>query len=147
MPSARGTRQSLKNPRQRVCRVSTLDKRHSVNFSRQTYFAECFLSDTRQRFRRVSEKHSAKIYTRQNKNTKKPKNNSKKTQIFFSGEATTGQRAPASIEVAAFFALNSRQTPPVGFELMTSTSRVYCSTTALHCHLCLDSVIYPHILY
>ena len=85
MPSARGTRQSLKNPRQRVCRVSTLGKRHSANLSQQTDFAECFLSGTRQRLRRVPKKHSAKIYTRQNKNAKKPKNNSKKTRIFFFG--------------------------------------------------------------
>ena len=89
MPSARGTQQSLKNPRQRVCRVSTLGKRHSANFSRQTDFAECFLSDTRQRLRRVAEKHSAKIYTRQNENIKKtPKIIAK---FFFGG----GRHQPA----------------------------------------------------
>ena len=54
---------------------------------------------------------------------------------------------PVSIEVAVFSALNSRLTRPAGFKLTTSPSRVCCSTTALHCHLCLDYVIYPHILY
>ena len=106
-------------------------------------FAECFLSGTRQSLCRVPEKHSAKIYTRQNENAKKPKNNSN----FFSGEATTGQRPPVSIEVTAFFAQNSWLTRPAGFELTTSPSRVCCSTTALYYHLCLNSVIYPHILY
>ena len=123
-------------------------------------FAECFLSgncralgkafaecrkSTRQRFT------LGKMELR-----KKHKNNSKIFQNFFSGEAATGQRPPVPIEVAAFFALNSRLTRPAGFELTISPSRVCCSTTALHCrcsttalhcHLCLDSVIYPHILY
>ena len=69
---------------------------------------------------RVPEKHSAKIYTRQNKNAKKPKNNSKIFQNFFSGEAATSQRSPVFIEVGAFFALNSQLTRPAGFELTTS---------------------------
>ena len=95
-------------------------------------FAECRKS-TRQRFT------LGKMKMR-----KKPKNNSK---IFFSGKAATSQRPPVFIEVGAFFALNSRLTRPAGFELMTSPSRVCCSTTALHRHLCLDFVIYLHILY
>jgi len=41
------------------------------------FFAKCRMSGTRQRISRVPRRHSAKIYTRQNKNTKKPKNNSK----------------------------------------------------------------------
>ncbi|TVU49211.1 hypothetical protein EJB05_00509, partial [Eragrostis curvula] len=60
LPSARGTRQSSFYTRQRVCRVL-----HSANTRRQTAlgkagFAECFLSGTRQRFCRVSKRHSAK---------------------------------------------------------------------------------------
>ena len=51
-------------------------------------FAECFLSGTRQSLCRVPEKHSAKIYTRQNENAKKPKNNSKKK----SGKGAISQR-------------------------------------------------------
>ena len=39
-----------------------LGKRHSVNFYQQTDFAECFLSDTRQRLRRVPKIHSANIF-------------------------------------------------------------------------------------
>ena len=91
--------------------------------------------------------HSVKIYTRQNKNAKKPKNNSNFFSKKNSREAATGQRLPVFIEVAAFFALNSRLMRPAGFELTTSPSRVYCSTTALHCHLYLDSVIYILIYY
>ena len=128
-----GTRQSLKYTRQRLCRVphSAKDTRQKIN--RQRAFVECFLSGNRQSLCRVPEKHSAKIYTRQNENAKNPKI----IAIFFSGEAATGQRPPASIKVAAFFAQNSRLTRPVGFELTTSPSRVCCSTTTLHCHLCL----------
>ena len=111
------------------------------------FFAECRMSGTRQRISRVTRRHSAKIYTRQNKNAKKPKNNSKIFQFFFRGRPPPANARPASIEVAAFFAQNPQLTRPVGFELTTSPSRVCCSTTALHCHLCLDAVIYPHILY
>ena len=68
---------------------------------------------------------------------KKPKNNSK---IFFSGQAATGQRPPVSIEVAVIFEQISRLMWLVGFELTTSPSCVCCSTTALHCHLCLNSL-------
>ena len=135
-----------------------------ISLHGKVFFAECHMSGTRQRISRVPRRHSAKIYTRQNKNTKKPKNNSK----FFFGE---GRHRPApvrpappaievavffeqnsrlmrpAIEVAVFFEQNSRLMWPAGFELTTSPSCVCCSTTALHCHLCLDSVIYPHILY
>ena len=110
------------------------------------FFAECRMSGTRQRISRVTRRHSAKIYTRQNKNAKKPKNNSNFFQ-FFSGEAAISQRPPVFIKVGAFFALNSRLTRLAGFELTTSPSRVCYSTTALHYHLCLDSIVYPHILY
>ena len=99
-------------------------------------FAECRKS-TRQRFT------LGKMKMR-----KKPKNNSK---IYFFGEGrhrpAPVRPAPPAIEVAAFFAQNSRLTRPVGFELTTSPSRVCCSTTALRCQLCLNSVIYHHILY
>ena len=77
LPSACGTRQSPKYTRQRALDKELIGKEA---------FAECFLSDTRQRLCRVPEKRSAKIYTRQNKNAKKPKNNSKKTRNFFFGE-------------------------------------------------------------
>ena len=110
-------------------------------------FAECFLSGTRRSLCRVPEKHSAKIYTRQNENAKKPKNNSK----FFFEEGrhrpAPVRPAPPAIEVAVFFEQNSRLMRPAGFELTTSHSCVCCSTTALQCHLYLDSVIYLHILY
>ena len=111
-------------------------------------FAECFLSGTRQSLCRVPEKHSAKIYTRQNKNAKKPKNNSKNF-IFGEGRHRPApvRPAPPAIEVAVIFEQISWLMRLAGFELTTSPSCVCCSTTVLHCHLCLDSVIYPHILY
>jgi len=54
--------------RQRAVGISLHDK---------GFFAERRISGTRQSLCRVPEKHSAKIYTRQNENAKKPKNNSK----------------------------------------------------------------------
>jgi len=81
---------------------------------------------------RVSEKHSTKIYTWQNENAKKPKNNSTIFQKKISGEVATSQRPPVFIEVGAFFTLNSQLMRPAGFELTTSPSRVCYSTTALH---------------
>jgi len=57
----------------------------------------------------VPEKHSAKIYTRQNENTKKKSKIIAK--IFkkkkFGGGRHTSQRPPVFIEVGEFFALNS----------------------------------------
>ena len=79
---------------------------------------------------------------------KKPKNNSKNF-IFGEGRHRPApvRPAPPAIKVAVIFEQISRLLRPAGFELTTSSSCVCCSTTALHCHLCLDSIIYPHILY
>ena len=60
------------------------------------FFAECFLSGTWQSLCRVPEKHSAKIYTRQNENAKKPKNNSKIFQnLFFRGRPPPASARPS----------------------------------------------------
>ena len=146
LPSARGTRQSQKNPRQRVCRVSTLGKRHSANLSQQTDFAECFLSGTRQRLRRVPKKHSAKIYTRQKK-AKKPKNNSKKTRIFFFGG---GHHRPARARLhwsrcifCAKSAANAAGEIQTHDFSLASLLLYHCTTLSLVSRF----VIYPHILY
>ena len=136
LPSVCGTRQSQKYTRQRLCRVP-----HSAKGTRQRINRQRSLC-------RVPEKHSAKIYTRQNENAKKPKNNSKNF-IFGEGRQRPApvRPAPPVIEVAVIFEQISRLMRLAGFELTTSHSCVCCSTTVLHCHLCLDSVIYPHILY
>ena len=107
-------------------------------------FAECFLLGTQQSLCRVLEKHSAKIYTRQNENTKNPKIIA---NFFFGGRPPPASARPSPSKLLHFFAQNSRITWPAGFELTTSPSCVCCSTTALHRHLCLDFVIYLHILY
>ena len=119
LPSARGTRQSQKNPRQRVCRVSTLGKRHSANFSQQTDFASVFCRALGKDFAECRKNTRQRFTLGKIKMRKNPKIIAKKPE-FFSGEATTGQRAPAYIEVAAFFAQNPRLTRPTGFELMIS---------------------------
>ena len=150
LPSACSTRQSPKYTRQRLCRVPHSAKGTRQKINRQRCLCRVLfvghsakpLPSARKTLGK--DLHSAKIYTRQNENAKK---NPKIIAIFFSGEAATGQCPSISIEVAVIFEQISRLMWLVGFELTTSPSCVCCSTTALHCHLYLDSVIYPHILY
>ena len=103
----------------------------TVKASLPSVFCRALSKAFAERLCRVPEKHSAKIYTRQNENMKQNTKIIAKIFNFFSGEAATSQRPPVFIEVGAFFTLNPRLTRPVGFELTTSPSRVCCTTMSL----------------
>ena len=146
MPEALG--KGPKTLSKRFAECNTRHTTHGIFLSANNYLPSAFCRALGKAFAECRKSTLQRFTLGKMKMRKKPKNNSK---FFFSGKAATGQRpsrpAPPTIEVAAFFAQNSRLTRPVGFELTTSPSRVCCSTTTLHCHLWLDSVIYPRILY
>jgi hypothetical protein len=64
LPSARSTRQSLKNTRQRLYRVSHSAKKAGKQCIGKAFFAEYFFSDTRQRGLPSVREHSAKKSSR-----------------------------------------------------------------------------------
>ena len=140
LPSARGTRQSPICTRQRLCRVL-----HSAKSTRQK-------KSRQRRLCRVSfVGHSAKPLpsadTRQSWNRKKAEKNGifypKKMKFFLIGG---GPHRSAPIHLR-LFRLNFTATRPTGFEPKTSRCAQTSSTTTPHCHLCLDSVLVPNILY
>ena len=141
-----------------VCRVpETLGKRQKTlgkwfaecntwrtalakNSDGKANFAECLLSGTRQSLCRVPD-------TRQSWHWKKTRKNGnfypKKWNFFLIGGGPTGQRPP----ISGIFRVNIAATRPTGFEPAPSPYARTSSTTTPHCHLCLDSVLVPNILY
>jgi len=84
-------------------RLCTRQRAVGISLHGKGFFAECFLSGTRQSLYRVPKKHSVKIYTRQNKNAKKPKNNSKIFQnLFFRGRPPPASARPSSSKSVYF---------------------------------------------
>ena len=67
----------------------------------------------------------------------------KKMEFFLSMEAPTGQHPP----IYDIFRVNFMTTRPTRFEPETSRCARTSSTTTPHPHLCLDSVLFPNILY
>ena len=102
-------------------------------------FAECLLSGTRQSLCRVPT--LGKVETE--KTRKNVNFNQKKWNFFLSMEARTGQRPP----ISDIFRVNFMATRPTRFEPETSRCAQTSSTTTPHCHLCLDFVLVPNILY
>ena len=94
----------------------TLGKQHTTSFCRQTAICRVFFVGHSVSLCRVSESTRQRFTLGKMKMRKNPKI----IAIFFSRKATTGQRAPASIEVAAFFAQNPQLSQPAGFKLTTS---------------------------
>jgi hypothetical protein len=109
-----------------------------LNLDGKQLFAECFLSGTRQSLCRVLSRPSAKKKHSAKFEMKKPEKNSKK---FFNRGRPPPAKSPHLLrKIRALRAL-------ARFEPATSPLRVPSSSTAPHCHLCLNSVLVPHILY
>ena len=77
------------------------------------------------------------------KNPKKWEFLPKKMDFFLIGG---GPHRSAPIHLR-LFRVNFTATRPTGFEPKTSRCAQTSSTTTQHCHLCLDSVLIPNILY
>jgi hypothetical protein len=112
LPSAQETWQSPQYIQQRA-----LDKKRIS----KELFAEYLLSNNRQRLWQVLKRHLAKKSTRENKNPKRPQNNSKKK---ITGRRPHWQEPNISVKVTShiIFCAELRITRPLRFELMTSPS-------------------------
>ena len=134
LPSARGTRQSLIRTRQRLYRVL-----HSANNPRQKMRRQrrlCQVSFVGHLAKPLpSARHSAKL---------EPKKTRKKWEFLPKKmEKNFNWWRPQPVSAHP----NFMATRPTRFEPETSRWAWTSSTTTPHCHLCLDSVLVPNILY
>ena len=130
LPSARGTRQSPFCTRQRLCRVP-----HSAkNLSAKASLPSAKYRALGKAFAELKRKNRKKI---------------RKKNYFNQGRAPSASThtSPSYCIFCGIFRMKFLQLRPWGFEPATSRSRVPSSTTALHHHLCLDSILIPQILY